>query len=98
MLPCSRPMRILPFTLLSAIDVPPLPSLPVRFLPTYPPCTSRGKSDRMPPLTVPGISVLAPNSPILYPPRGSREHYFFFGWAQGSAPGSRLPQRESPNC
>src|ERR1035438_10363074 len=51
-LPCPGPMWMLPFTLLTSIRIPPLPSVPLRLLPTYPPCTWRGKSVLMPPLTV----------------------------------------------
>jgi len=45
-------------------------------------------------LVLTGFSVLVPNNPALYIPRGGRAHDFVFGWA-GFGTGSRAPQPDS---
>src|ERR1019366_3674706 len=45
-----------------------------------------------------GISVLAPNSPALYPPLGTPAHKYFLWPGPGLGTGSRLCQCESRNC
>src|ERR1019366_3529062 len=49
-------------------------------------------------IVIPGISVLAPNSPALYPPLGTPAHKYFLWPGPGLGTGSRLCQCESRNC